>query len=158
MDFPQWLDNHGFDLLEAVGIIASLILSAASFQRSHQSRRISNLISLSQAHREIWKEFVAYGSQLARIREHKVDLTKEPVTNAEETFIVAVVQHLGVVFRSTKIDLTVKPEQLERDVVQFFQYPVPKAVWNKLRTYQDGDLVKFVDNVLSKNSQNSSSA
>ena len=150
MDFPQWLDNHGFDLIEAIGIIASLVFSAASFRRSHQSRRISNLISLSQAHREIWKEFVANGAQLARVQNSQVDLTKEPITAAEETFVVAVIQHLGVVFRSTKIDLTVKPEQLERDVLQFFKFPVARAVWEKSKKYQDSDFVEFVQGVLSE--------
>lgn len=148
MDFSQWLDNHGFDLIEAIGIIASLVISAASFRRSHQSRRISNLISLSQAHREIWKEFVASGSQLARIQDSQVDLTKEPLTAAEETFVMAVIQHLAVVFRSTKIDLTVKPEQLERDVLQFFQFPIPRDVWEKSKEYQDSDFVEFVQGVI----------
>lgn len=148
MDFPQWLDNHGFDLLEAVGIIASLVFSAVSFRRSHQSRRISNLISLSQAHREIWHKFVANSAQLSRIRDPEVDLSREPVSASEEVFVVAVIQHLGVVFRSTKIDLTVKPEQLERDVLQFFKFPVPRAVWEKSKKYQDSDFVEFVQGVI----------
>ena len=55
MELYHWMDNHGFDLLEAVGIIASLTFTAVSFRRDDRSRRVGNLLTLTQSHREVWK-------------------------------------------------------------------------------------------------------
>jgi hypothetical protein len=52
----SWIGNHVFDLLSAVGIISSLVYTSASFREGTRSRRLGNLLTLTQQHREIWEK------------------------------------------------------------------------------------------------------
>jgi hypothetical protein len=144
MELYHWMDNHGFDLLEAVGIIASLTFTAVSFRRDDRSRRVGNLLTLTQSHREVWKEQL-HDPKLKRILDPKANLAREPVTRDEEIFVTLVIQHLNIVFHALRDDLTINPEGLRRDVSQFFSLPIPEAVWNQLRPLQNDDFVAYVE-------------
>ncbi len=63
-------------------------------------------------------------------------------------FLNLAVQHLSSAFRAMRNDLTIAPEGLRRDVAEFFALPVPKVVWEELRTLQDRDFVEFVESEL----------
>ena len=144
MEIYHWMDNHGFDLLEAVGIIASLTFTAAAFHRDDRSRRVTNLLTLTQSHREVWKEQL-HDPQLKRILDPKANLSREPVTRDEEIFVTMVIQHLNIVFHAMRHELTINPEGLRRDVWQFFSLPIPKAVWEKGKVLQNDDFVAYVE-------------
>src|SRR4051812_13568852 len=100
MDFPLWLTANAFDLLNALGIVGSLLFTAHSLRSETKTRRIANLLSITEAHRNIWKEHFK-NPHLARVLSPQADLSKEPVTPDEEIFVNLVIQHLGVVFQST---------------------------------------------------------
>jgi len=34
---------------------------------------------------------------------------------------------------------------LKKDVREFFSLPIPRAVWNEMKSYQDSDFVRFVE-------------
>jgi hypothetical protein len=138
------MDNHGFDLLEAVGIIASLTFTAVSFRRDDRSRRVGNLLTLTQSHREVWKEQL-HDPKLKRILDPKANLAREPVTRDEEIFVTLVIQHLNIVFHALRDELTINPEGLRRDVWQFFSLPIPQAVWSHLKVLQNDEFVAFVE-------------
>jgi hypothetical protein len=138
------MDNHGFDLLEAVGIIASLTFTAVSFRRDDRSRRVGNLLTLTQSHREVWKEQL-HDPKLKRILDPRANLAREPVTRDEEIFVTLVIQHLNIVYHALRDELTINPEGLRRDVWQFFSLPIPQAVWNQLKVLQNDDFVAYVE-------------
>ena len=144
MELYHWMDNHGFDLLEAVGIIASLTFTAVSFRRDDRSRRVGNLLTLTQSHREVWKEQL-HDPKLKRILDPKANLAREPVTRDEEIFVTLVIQHLNIVFHALRDELTINPEGLRRDVWQFFSLPIPQAVWNQLKPLQNEAFVAYVE-------------
>ncbi len=132
MEIYHWIGNHGFELLEAVGIIGSLTFTGAAFRRDHRSRRIENLLNLTQNHREIWKELLR-DQRLKRILDAGVDPVTEPITREEDIFVTLVVQHLNFVFYAIRDELTIDPTGLRRDVRQFFSLPIPKRVWDGLK-------------------------
>lgn len=147
MEIYHWIGNHGFELLEAVGIIGSLTFTGAAFRRDHRSRRIENLLNLTQNHREIWKELLR-DQGLKRILDAGVDPITEPITREEDIFVTLVVQHLNFVFYAIRDELTIDPTGLRRDVRQFFSLPIPKRVWDGLKGLQNRDFVVFVEECL----------
>lgn len=144
MEFYHWMEQYGFNLLEAAGIIGSLAFTATALHRDARSRRLENLLTLTGSHREIWKEPLR-DPHLRRILVREVDLTAEPVTAEEAIFVKLVVQHLHVVHHALESRLTVNAEGLRRDVRQFFALPVPLAVWNRIKALQNARFVAFVE-------------
>jgi hypothetical protein len=54
MELLHWVGGHGFDLLEAAGIIASLTFTAFALRMDAKTRRVTNLLALTAQHRDIW--------------------------------------------------------------------------------------------------------
>jgi hypothetical protein len=149
MDFPLWLTENAFNLLNALGIVGSLLFTAHSLRSETKTRRVANFLAITEAHRNIWKEHFQ-NPQLARVLSTLADLAKEPVTREEEIFVNLVIQHLGVVFQSTKDELMINLEGLRRDVASFFSLPIPAEVWKRLKVMQNHRFIAFVDECLSE--------
>jgi len=147
MEELHWFAENWFELLQTVGIVGGLLLNAYATWRLHQSRKISNLITIKQEHREIWME--SYDQpRLSRIRERNVDLHKEPVADEEEMFVNLLVLHLDTVHRAMKAGMFVNLEGLQMDIKGFFSLPIPQAVWEKAKRFQDRDFVRFIEDSL----------
>jgi hypothetical protein len=144
MVLPPWLTENAFELLNALGIVGSLLFTAHSLRSETKTRRVANFLAITEAHRNIWKEHFK-NPHLARVLSPQADLTKEPITSEEEIFVNLVIQHLGVVFQSTKDELMINLEGLRRDVASFFSLPIPATVWEKLKMMQNHRFVAFVD-------------
>ena len=140
----HWTREHGFDLLGALGIIASLGFTAFTVRKDEKSRRIANLLTLTQSHRDVWKELFS-NPRLERILEADTDLTRRPVTKEEEIFVTLVIQHVNIVFYTMQDELTIPPEGLRRDVWQFFSLPIPLAVWNRAKVMQNDAFAAYVE-------------
>ena len=144
MEFWSWVAQHWFDLLNSAGIIGGLIFTCHALRTETKTRRISNLILLTQNQRELWSDFYDR-QQLARVLDNLADLDHQPVTQAEETFVNMVIQHLHAVYQATRNGLVVKPEGVRREVWSFFSLPIPKAVWELVKVLQNDDFAAFVE-------------
>jgi hypothetical protein len=87
-------------------------------------------------------------SKLARIEDKDVALDSKAVSFEEELFVTMPISHLSIVFRVWRLGEFVKLEGLKKDVREFFELPIPKAVWEKSKTFQDGKFVAFVERCL----------
>ena len=94
MGFPGWFQNNGFMLLQSIGIIGSLLLATASFRSDSKDRRVSNLIGITNNHREIWTQ-LRDRPALARILEENPNLKDRPVSRDEEQFVHLLIIHLN---------------------------------------------------------------
>lgn len=139
-----WLAEHAHTILSAVGIIAGLGFTAASFRADTRSRRLSNLVKLTEQHRDIWEELHRKPA-LGRVKESRADLFTKPVTVEEEQFVTLLILHLHCWYRAVMDQEVRSPEGLARDVHGFFSRPIPAAVWRKNREYYDRDFVDFVE-------------
>lgn len=140
----HWLTGNWFALLNSVGIIGGLLFTGYSLYSETKTRRIANLIALTQGHRSIWKELFVH-PKLARVLDPNADTSSQPVTHEEETFVILVIQHLSVVFHAMRDELTIKPEGLRRDVWWFFSLPIPQAVWEKFKVLQNDKFAAYVE-------------
>jgi hypothetical protein len=143
----SWLAQHWLDLLQSVGIVGSLGLTAYLAWKDERARQIGNSIAISSQHRELWKS--VYGrSNVERVLEAQPDLAASPITHSERLFVTTLLGHLSTVFRAMKHGEFVQLEGLRKDVQQFFALPIPKAMWKKLKPYQDHQFVEFIESCL----------
>ena len=49
-----WILQNWFNVLSAIGIVASLMFTAVSVRAGTETQRISNLLLLTQNHRKLW--------------------------------------------------------------------------------------------------------
>lgn len=144
MEIPRWFAENWFNLLSAVGIVGSLLFTGFNIRSEAKTRRIANLIALTQNHRDIWQQMLRRPG-IGRVLDEHADLNTMPVTREEEVFVNLVIQHLNVVFHAMRDDLTIQPEGLRRDVAWFFSLPVARSVWDRNRDLQDERFAAFVD-------------
>jgi hypothetical protein len=140
----DWIANNWFNLLSSAGIIGGLWFTAVSLHSETKTRRVANLLTVIQNHRELWSDFYR-SPQLSRVMDASVDIVRQPVTREEDRFVKLVIQHLNGVFQAMQNALVIKPEGVRRDVYSFFSLPIPKAVWQNARILQNDDFVAFVE-------------
>jgi hypothetical protein len=146
----DWVAQNWFNVLSAIGIIASLLFTADSLRSATKSQRIANLLTITENHREIWRVF-SERPELSRVLNPSADLAKHPVTRQEEIFVISVLLHLSSVYHAMKDELLIKLEGLRRDVGILFSLPIPKAIWEKMKQLQNDDFVKFVEKCQGQN-------
>jgi hypothetical protein len=149
MEGIRWIADNWVTLLNAVGVVGGLFFTATAVRSATKTQRIANLIALTSNHREVWREFFR-NPELARVLDSSADLEKDPVTPEEREFVNMVVLHVSSAYESLKDELMIRQDGLERNMRSFFSLPIPRTVWEKTKTFQNEDFVKFVeDSVLS---------
>lgn len=143
----KWLAENWFNLLNSVGIIGGLWFTAVSLHSEAKTRRVANLLTITANYREVWQEFFR-SPELARVIEPSADLSKQPVTPAEEFFVNLIISHISSVHEALKDELLTKQEGLRQDVRSFFSLPVPKAVWSATKLLQNRDFAAFIESSL----------
>jgi len=149
MGAQNWVAENWFGLLQTVGIVGSLLLAAYTTRKDERARRVGNSIAVNEQYRQIWRQLFEH-PKLSRVLAKDIDLEKEPVSTEEELFVTMLIQHLSTVYRATKHGEFVKLEGLQRDVEESFSLPIPKAVWEKIKPFQDKDFVAFVERCLTE--------
>lgn len=140
----RWIAENGFTLLNAVGVVGGLLFTGISLHSETKTRRVANLLTLTQNHRALWSEYFR-NPQLARVLDALANSGKQPVSRDEEIFVNLVIQHLSSVFHALRDELVVKPEGLRRDVWWFFSLPIPRSVWEQAKVLQNDAFVAFVE-------------
>lgn len=141
---PAWLEANWFTLVQSIGIIASILLTAATMRRDRRSRRISDYLALTTEHRELWGD-LHKRSDLARVVSPEVDLLAEPLSIAEEEFLLLVMVHFHTGWLLAREGSLVDSGVLARDAGAFFRLPLPKMVWRRTRSIRDPVFVAFID-------------
>ncbi len=144
MQSLRWLAENWFIYLNALGVVGGLFFTGYSLHSETKTRKIANLLTLTQSHRDIWNA-VIHEPKLNRVLAIRVNIERDPVTREEEIFVTLVIQHLSVVFHAMRDELTIPPEGLRRDVWQFFSLPIPQAVWNRVKVLQNDAFVAYVE-------------
>jgi len=142
-----WVAQNWFTVLSAVGIGGGLWYSGFSSHAQTKTQQLTNLITMTQSHRELWRDFHRDPS-VSRVLDVGADVSSQPITAGEEDFVVIVIQHLSSVYHAILMGLTIEPDGIRRDVCEFFSLPIPNSVWNKVRPLQDDKLIQFVENCL----------
>lgn len=150
-DMEQWLAENWFNVLSAVGIVASLLFTGVSFRSETKTRRVANLLTVTSNYCEIWKQFLNQ-PKLSRVLDASANVQTHPVTREEEIFVNMLIQHINTAYYAMHDELLMKLEGSRRDIGQFFALPIPKAVWTKTKLLQNQDFAAFIDSSLEDSS------
>ena len=144
MIWLDWLGENWPHLLEATGIVSGLWFSVTNLSRDANATRVSNLLTLTRDHRELWLELYRR-PELARVLDAKADLRHAPVTPDEALFVKLLIQHLHATFQAMREGVFIEVEGMRADVRAFIALPIPHALWPDLRPLQNRDFVAFVE-------------
>lgn len=142
-----WLEANWFSVVQSTGIIGSILLTALMLRRDRRGRRISDLLTLSQHHRDLWSE-MHRRPELARIVRTEVDLVGNPITTAEEEYLMLVFTHFDTGWKIARQGSLVTLSNMAIDAGSFFTLPLPAHVWAHIRHLRDPRFVKFVDDAV----------
>ena len=67
---------------------------------------------------------------------------------AEEEFLNLVMAHFLTSWRIAKVGGIITLKELAADVQEFFNLPLPRAVWEKTKAFRNQRFVKFVEHAL----------
>jgi hypothetical protein len=144
-----WHAIEWSELFQNVGIVGGLFLSAGALFLERQARRAEALFKLTERHAAIWAE-VFTNVALARVLDPGADTARYPVTELEVMHVTKLVLHLNSAHRMYRARILREPEGLTLDIRTFFELPVPRAAWARIRATQDRDLVAFVEERLGR--------
>lgn len=144
-----WLQHNWFSALQAIGIIGGLVFTAVSIRQATQARKVSDLLTLTEQHRELWDE-VYKRLDLGRVLDPAADLVAKPVTVTEERFLNEVIVHVNTGWQLAKNGSLLTLESLAADVRGLFSLPIPRAVWKESRGIRDPAFVEFVEGCLER--------
>ena len=143
----QWIAENWIIVLNAIGVVGGLLFTGFSVRSEARTRRISNLLTITANHREIWAELYDR-PRLSRVLDPSANVAKTPVRQNEEMFVIFVILHVYSVYQAMKDGLFVKLKGLSKDIGWLFSLPIPNAVWQKMKVLQNDDFVEFVENCL----------
>jgi hypothetical protein len=143
MGFAAWTRIDWVSLLQSAGIVASFLFTAHTVREDSRQRKIENLFSLNAGHREIWSKLYEY-PHLGEV----LDPLAIPSSAGEELFVNFLILQLAASFRARKLGMYFNEDGLRLDVREFFSLPVPNAVWQTAKVYQEKDFVDFVQSCL----------
>jgi hypothetical protein len=143
----NWISENWFNLISAVGIIASLLFTAISLRSGTKTRRIGSLLALTESHRELWAKIFDH-PELARVFDVTADLSKQPITLAESIYVGLAIHHLGSAYQAMKGGIVIQQDGLCEDIRAFFARPIPKEVWEKSKLLQNKDFVGYIQSCL----------
>jgi hypothetical protein len=148
MALKDWLSHNWFALVQTGMLAAGLLFTGIAVMLLARARRVANLIQLTQQHRDLWERMYSQ-PELARILDPGAELARMGVTAEEEVFVIFIILHLSSTYYAMRAGLFQKPHGLGKDIEHFFSLPIPRAVWEKVKSLQDAPFMRFVERVLS---------
>ena len=146
-DFGTWGSENWFSLLQSVGIVGGLLLTATTIRQDRRSRAVEAMLTLASNHRSLWSDAHSR-KDLARILLPEVDLLERPITVEEEEFLNVVIVHFHTGWLLAKEGVGASLPVFATDVRAFFSLPIPRAVWSKSKSAREPEFVRFVDDCL----------
>ena len=94
MGFSGWFADNWFVLLQSAGIIASLVFTFHSLRSQTKASRVSNLLAITESHREFWSELL-HRPELKRVLDEQAKASGGNY-QGEEIFITFVIFHVNM--------------------------------------------------------------
>lgn len=144
--FSSWVDGH-FNLIQSIGIIATLLFTGIGLHREAKAKEVENFLTQTQHHRELWSLFIG-NKDLERIFNADVDVTKNPPTAAETELLNLMFVNFQNGWRVAKAGGITTLREIREDVESTFPLPLPRAVWEKTKKFRNREFVRFVEKVI----------
>lgn len=137
-------------LFQTSGIVFSIWIGIYNIRRAVRLEKLRSLSDMTKSNRDILTFYISNQEKLSRVFANTliIDLDIEPVSIQEKIYINILILHFNVIFNSLENNVSSEIEKLEIDIGGFLILPLPNAVWNQAKIYQNGNFVKFVDNCI----------
>lgn len=142
--FTAWLEQHWFNLVQTLGIVAGSLLATVTLRRETRARRLGDYLTVIEQHRALWSE-AHRRPDLARLFQPELDLIAAPMTVAEEEYLNLVIDHFHTGWLLVNDGVVLKAEVLAADARAFFALPLPRRVWDMTRHRRDPAFVRFIE-------------
>jgi len=143
----SWVNSNWFNLVQTIGIIGSLWMAMAAAHRDAKTREVENLVSFNGQHHALWSG-VLQKPELQRIFRTDANALEKPVTVIEQEFLNLVFVHFQTGWRLATSGALITLDELKADVREFFPLPLPRAVWEKTKSFKNQKFVRFVERAL----------
>ena len=140
----SWVENNWFQLLQTVGVVGGLVFTGISIRQSTRARKASDLLALTDQHRELWNEVYSRPG-LERVFAPQADLLGKPISITEERFLNEVIVHFQMGWQLATSGSLLTLDAMKADVNAFFTLPLPRAVWEATRVGRDPEFVRFIE-------------
>lgn len=140
--------KNWFDLLQSAFIVGGFMLSYYATRSDNRSRKVEHLLQLNQSHREIWGKTYSH-PELLRIKRADVNLQKHPITASEKRFAIEIIMHIYSVYEAIQ-SKQFDGKDVEKDIVQHLQLPIPNTIWQEVKEYHDRHFVRYIDGLLAE--------
>ena len=147
-----WLQQDWFDLIQTLGIVCSIALTAIALHRETRARKLGHYLTLVAHHRELWTE-THRRPDLARIFQEEVDLIAAPMTIAEQEFLNLAIEHFTTGWLVAKDTRFLNRKVLAADARTFFARPLPRAAWKQTKQARDPRFVRFIEDAFANGSK-----
>jgi hypothetical protein len=144
MALPELIRHNWLSLFQTASIAAGFVFIAVAILFDARARRATNLIRLTEQHRELWERMYVE-PDLARIFDADADPESKGLTAHEETFVIFIVLHLSTTYYAIRSGLIRNTRGLRNDIQRFFSLPIPRTVWERIKHLQDPPFVQFVE-------------
>lgn len=152
--FSSWMDGNWFNLIQTVGIMGSLCLTAAASNqqakasnREAKAKEVENLLTIAAQHQELWRG-ATQRKDLERVFRSDVDALARPATVAEAEFLNSVIVHFQTGWWIAKGGGITTLDEIKEDARSFFTLPLPHAVWEKTKQTRNKEFVRFVERAI----------
>ena len=142
-----WLDGNWFNLLQALGIIGTLLFAGIGVHREAKAREVENLLTLAAHHRELWSHFIGK-KELERVFNPSVNLNETPPTVAETEFLNLLIVQIQTGWRIATGGGITSLNEMQSDIQGTFSLPLPRAVWEQTKRFRNRKFVRFVEAAL----------
>jgi len=144
---PAWFATNWFDLFQTAGVVGTLLLSYFAFRLDARVRRTQVLLSLTEAHRDIWEKLIEQ-PDLNRVRDASANIHADPPTPAELRFVQLVILHLATVRQAVREGSYEASPGMDEDIRQFLALPIPRFVANAVLPYQAPDFQEYLHGLM----------
>jgi hypothetical protein len=137
-------------LFQTVGIIFSIWIGIYNIGRAIRLEKLRSLSDITKANRDLLTFYISNQEKLSRVfsNDLKSGLDIDPVSLEEKFYVNLLILHFNVIFNSIENSISPEIENLEIDIGGFLTLPLPNAVWNKSRIYQNKKFAAFVDSCI----------
>jgi len=144
-----WFESNWTNLVQSLGVIASLLFTAISIRSNTRARQASDFLTLAERFNEVWSE-TGRNPSLHRIFDTECDLVEKPITAEEREYLNKIFVHYYVSWLLIDKKQSLLPRTaLKIDAQHFFILPIPNRVWTETRQTRDPRFVSFVEESLS---------
>ena len=120
----SWTGQNWFNLVQTLGIMGSLLMTAEAARQNAKTREIENLLTISDQHRELWSG-VRHRSALERIFQESAKVLNAPITVEEDEFLNLATAHFLTSWRIARVGSMITLGELAADVHEFLIAPSP---------------------------------